>query len=187
MEINKPYSFGLFVGRFEHFHIGHELIVETALKLCDKLIILISDADVEVSKSNPFTIEIREKIINEIYPNEAIVIGKLNRFTNNDSDTIDWRKYALQAAEKIAGCHPNFIIYGSDVTFNPWFDTRGIQDMIEIIVPRSKIEISATEIREFLINDDNVSWKKYTNPSIHHYYSLLKDELNKVLKSPSKN
>lgn len=40
----KPYDVGLICGRFQTFHKGHESLVETGLKLCDRVLILIGSA-----------------------------------------------------------------------------------------------------------------------------------------------
>lgn len=41
---NKPYDTGLVVGRFQTFHIGHQRLIETALTLCDRVLILVGYA-----------------------------------------------------------------------------------------------------------------------------------------------
>lgn len=40
----KPYDTCLICGRFQTFHIGHESLVETGLKLCDRVLILVGSA-----------------------------------------------------------------------------------------------------------------------------------------------
>lgn len=38
---SKAYDCGMICGRFQTFHIGHESLVETGLKLCDRVLILV--------------------------------------------------------------------------------------------------------------------------------------------------
>jgi bifunctional NMN adenylyltransferase/nudix hydrolase len=52
-------SLGLFIGRFQPFHLGHAFIVQEALKNVDFLLILIGSATAPRSLKNPFSIEER--------------------------------------------------------------------------------------------------------------------------------
>ena len=40
----KPYDVGVICGRFQTFHIGHESLVNTALTLCDRVLILVGSS-----------------------------------------------------------------------------------------------------------------------------------------------
>jgi bifunctional NMN adenylyltransferase/nudix hydrolase len=44
MEHGSVKDYGVFIGRFEPFHIGHKAVVEVALKENNKLIILVGSA-----------------------------------------------------------------------------------------------------------------------------------------------
>ena len=54
---------GLFVGRFQPFHLGHLEDIKTALKEVDELIIVIGSSNEVDTKENPFTVEERHKMI----------------------------------------------------------------------------------------------------------------------------
>lgn len=60
-------ALGVFIGAFQPFHIGHLEIVKTALKECDKLLVVVEDANAERSVDLPFTYaERREMILNSL-------------------------------------------------------------------------------------------------------------------------
>ena len=63
----KIYDVGLVCGRFQTFHKGHESLIETALNLCDRVLILIGSAQESGTFKNPFKIETRLKMLNSIY------------------------------------------------------------------------------------------------------------------------
>ena len=52
-------DFGVFIGRFQPLHIGHEYVVREALKTTKHLIVLIGSANVARDPRNPFTYEER--------------------------------------------------------------------------------------------------------------------------------
>lgn len=55
----KPYDCGLICGRFQTFHIGHESLVDTGMKLCDRVLILIGSAQECGTERNPYNIVTR--------------------------------------------------------------------------------------------------------------------------------
>ena len=58
-----------------------------------------------------------------------------------------------------------------------WFSPEDIKDTLEIIVPRSKLPISATMVREMIVKDDRKEWMKWVNPKLHKMYDQLRAEL----------
>ena len=70
----KPYDCGLICGRFQTFHIGHESLVETGLKLCDRILILIGSAQECGTMRNPFNINTRTDMLKAIYGDEPNVM-----------------------------------------------------------------------------------------------------------------
>lgn len=170
------YECGLYIGRFEHFHNGHEYVVSKALDLSKKLLILISDSDTKADKDNPFSIELREKIIKEIY-GDKVIIGRLKKSSND----INYREYAVNVAREYIGKNPDYIIYGSDLTKNTWYNTNKLKNIEEIVVPREDVDISATKVRELIIKDEKEKWKKHVNKKIYKYYDRLKEEIINII------
>ena len=59
---NKPRR-GLFVGRFQPFHLGHLGAIKTALERVQELIIVVGSAEYSHSDKNPFTAGERVEMI----------------------------------------------------------------------------------------------------------------------------
>ena len=59
---------GLFIGRFQPFHLGHLQDIEYALKEVDELIIGIGSSNENGTKDNPFTIKERVEMIDLALP-----------------------------------------------------------------------------------------------------------------------
>lgn len=68
---NKPH-FGVFIGRFQPLHIGHEHVIRQALEKVDKLIILVGSANIARNPKNPFTYEERRQMIASAFPYEIV-------------------------------------------------------------------------------------------------------------------
>ena len=66
----KAHSFGVFIGRFQPLHIGHEFVVRQALSQVDHLIILVGSANVARDVRNPFTFEERQAMIRSAFAYE---------------------------------------------------------------------------------------------------------------------
>ncbi len=67
----KPYNTLAFIGRFQPFHIGHQMVVNRALTLADKVAIVIGSHDQPRSPRNPFTTADRIEMITAVYPDEV--------------------------------------------------------------------------------------------------------------------
>ncbi|MBS7701468.1 bifunctional nicotinamide-nucleotide adenylyltransferase/Nudix hydroxylase [Chelatococcus sp. YT9] len=65
------HDFVVFIGRFQPFHIGHQHILDSALTLSERVIVVIGSADNARSPRNPFTFEERRGMIAHIYQREV--------------------------------------------------------------------------------------------------------------------
>lgn len=51
----KSKKLGLYIGRFQPFHIGHEQIIRKAISECDRVLLMIGSSDESRTVKNPFT------------------------------------------------------------------------------------------------------------------------------------
>lgn len=81
------YDFLVFIGRFQPFHNGHKAVVDKALSLADKVIMLVGSADRARSPRNPFNYAERVNMITAVYGKEAgrIIFAPLDDFMYNDT------------------------------------------------------------------------------------------------------
>jgi len=60
------YQTGLFIGRFQPFHLGHLTALKQGLEIADRIILVIGSANQNFSWQNPLTVDERLKIIQTV-------------------------------------------------------------------------------------------------------------------------
>lgn len=181
--MEKKFEFGLVLGRFHHLHKGHQQIIEMARSLCQKTLILIGSAQESGTVRNPFKVETREEIIRQIYQDEDVLIGTMADMTNENDICFEWGSYILKNVEKMTGKVPDLMVYGKDESRKGWFSKEDRQKFSELIVARDKIDISATRLREFLVQNEKEKWMQYVPEAIWDKYESLREELLQVKNS----
>ena len=86
----------------------------------------------------------------------------------------------LNSAKKIIGQYPDCIVYGKDKNIFKCFPREVVKKLNEVYVNRNQVDISATKLREFLLNDNKAEWMKYVDSSIYNKYDELREILNKI-------
>ena len=176
--MNK-YDIGLLVGRFNVFHIGHKSLSDLALTMCDRLLILVGSAQENGTLRNPFSVETRIKMIKEIYPDDNVIVRGLPDLTNENDISAEWGKYLLDKVHDIIGKNPNIMIYGNDESRSGWFASEDIKEVLEVIVSRSEIPISATQLRQLMLYGNKNDWCKYHSFELwKHFYDLRNELMN---------
>lgn len=128
-------STAVIAGRFQspYIHEGHKHLIDTAIKECDTVIVLIG-CTLIVDERNKYSYEYRSQIIQELYPN--IVISRIH-----DEDTDELWSEQLDHLLKIVD-FDDVVLYGSRDSFIPRYSgihpTRYVEE-----IPG----ISATDIR----------------------------------------
>lgn len=181
---NIPYyDVGVTVGRFSHADLGHKTLFDTGLSLCRRFYIIVGSAQERATLRNPFSVETRIKVIREFYPDipeSRLIIGGLNDLKNELNANQDWGEYVKSHVESKFHKFANVMIHGQEENRNSWFSMEALFNTVEVIVPRSKVPISATMMRGFLTIDDEVSWQKYMPELTHYMYQELRNELLEV-------
>lgn len=175
------YDTGLIVGRFQTFHKGHQSLVETGLNLCDRLFILVGSSQESGTERNPYNISTRMSIIREVYPDkDRVHIYALRDLTNENDITVEWGRFVLENVDRYIYKAPELMIYGNDEARSRWFDTEDIKNTAEFIIPRSRLPISATQLREMMVRDERKQWMQWVDPKLHKLYDTLRSELMSV-------
>lgn len=179
--MSKPYDVGVICGRFQTFHIGHESLVDTALKLCDRVLILVGSSQECGTERNPLNIDTRIRMLRAIYGDDgSIIIKGISDLTNENDIRPEWGRYLLDNIDRYIYKTPELMIYGNDESRSRWFDPDDIKDVTEIIVSRGKIPISATQVRALMVADNRREWQKWVNPKLHKMYDEIWRELMSV-------
>ena len=178
----KPYAYdtGFLIGRFQHFHLGHECLVDTLQLLCKRIIIFVGSSQESGTLRNPFNVSTRIAIIKEIYGDSVEVYG-LSDMTTEDDVCYEWGDYLFNHFYQIYSKYPDVMCYGNDEARSHWCRPEMIKKTLEIIVPRGIVtDISATKLRRFIVDDDRVQWMANTNPLLHSRYPDIRSELMSV-------
>ena len=179
--MGKPYDVGMVCGRFQTFHKGHERLIDTALLLCDRVLILIGSAQECGTERNPFNINTRTKILKEIYGDRPeVMIYGLADMTNENDICPEWGRYLLDNTERYIYKNPELMIYGNDDSRSGWFSKKDLANTAELILNRHEVPISATMVREYMAKDERKEWMKLVNPKLHKMYDELRAELMSI-------
>ena len=177
----KKYKTGLVLGRFQTFHKGHEYIINKALEICDKVLVFIGSSDKSGTIENPFSYELRKKMIKKVYE-EEIVENKLVIFPLADlgaGNVTEWGDYLFCEAEKILE-KVDCIVYGEESKCKSWFSEKIKKSVKFIIISRDDIKINASTLREYMRENDFESWKEFVNEKNWDEFGKMREILNKI-------
>ena len=160
--MEKKYRCGLYIGRFQPIHIGHESIIRKMLKECNIVIVAIGSAQEHNTPRNPFNFYERKDLITNIFYRE-IISGQLTiiplKDRENPSNDASWGDYVFDKVKWFTNEKPDVVYEGEETERNTWYDNLDVE---VVKVPRNKIRVSATELREALADDaDQLSFRAY--------------------------
>lgn len=174
------YDTSLVVGRFQTFHKGHQRLIDTALKLSDRVLILVGSCQECGTERNPLNIDTRIRMIKEVYDLPQVTVKALADLTNEDDIRPEWGRYVLDNVKRYIHKAPELMIYGNDEARSRWFATEDIKDTSEFIINRGSYPISATMLRDLMVKDNREEWFRYVDPRLHKMYDEIRAELMTV-------
>ena len=87
--MDKKTDFGVFIGRFQPLHLGHEHTIRHALERVQRLIVLVGSANVARDPRNPFTFEDRVAMIRSAFAYEMaegrLIVDRLDDHLYSDT------------------------------------------------------------------------------------------------------
>jgi nicotinamide-nucleotide adenylyltransferase len=150
-------SRGLFVGRFQPFHLGHLGGIRTALKQVEELIIVVGSAEYSHSEKNPFTAGERVEMIRAALIEADVDPGKYLIIPVRDVHI-----HATWAAF-IASQVPRFnVVFTNEPLTSRLFKELGYK--VEPIPFFDRDDYSATEIRQRILTEKD--WKSLVPRSV---------------------
>lgn len=170
----KPYKLGIIVGRFQTFHAGHEEIIRKAVAVCQQVAIFVGSSQESGTAKNPFSYQMRESILKKVFGNEVNIYPLPDIGVGNNSK---WGDYVLENVYNRCGMAPELIVSGKEERRISWLDSEQGKKVAEMYIPKT-IEVSATQMRNYLINGEFEQWKKYTNPNLWDEYDTLRNIVN---------
>lgn len=177
----KAFKNSIIVGRFQPLHIGHEKLINIGLSVSEKVLVFVGSSDKKGTDRNPFDAETRIRIISKVFKKEIeegrVIVRPLNDLTNENDLSYAWGDYVVSEAEKALGERLECIIYGKDKNIFKCFSKKIVDGISEIFIDRKQLVISATKVREYILQDNKECFEKYTSSSVHDEYDTLKDIL----------
>lgn len=168
--MEHPFRLGITVGRFQMFHKGHQAILDRALALCGRVGVLIGSSQESGTNKNPFPYETRAEVLRAIYGDRIGIYPLPDIGVGN---TAAWGDYVLANVRERFGMMPDLIVSGKEGRRIDWFDSvEGVQ-IAELYLPKT-IEISASRMREWLLENDAASWKAYTDERLWDRFDELR-------------
>lgn len=168
---NKPFRLGILVGRFQTLHTGHEDMINKAVSVCDKVGIFVGSSQESGNNKNPFTYEKRAELLKTVFGDSIEVYPLPDIYVGNNSK---WGEYVLKSVYERFRMYPDLFVTGRESRRVDWFDSEAGRNVAELYIPKT-VDISASEMRSFLINDEFDEWKKYTHPLLWEKYEELRD------------
>lgn len=132
---------GLFVGRFQPFHLGHLDALNQALSRENSLVIAIGSAQDNITLENPFTTRQRMNMIRMAIPNKKIKIIPVPDI----GDDTKWVKHVESLVPRFS------TVYTGSPIIKKLFEAAGYK----IHTIKMNLKISATEIRSRMRKGEN--------------------------------
>ncbi len=163
-------SLWLIIWRFQPLHNGHKLLIETSLKENTTTLVLVGSIN-KSGNENPYNYELRESIIKDEFPDESLTIWPLPDLPS-DTEWLAWiMKYIPKDSSKVVLYCGDIKNDSAAISLEKLKDTLPFSLEIQEI-PRSIIPISATQIREWICENNLEKLEEY----------ISKKTLKKLLK-----
>ena len=109
-------DFGVFIGRFQPLHVGHERVISHALERVNRLIVLIGSANVARDPRNPFTYAEREAMLRSAFRHEMaegrLIVAPLDDHVYSDTAWVTEVQRKVRAIVLDHGNHHGFQNHG---------------------------------------------------------------------------
>jgi nicotinamide-nucleotide adenylyltransferase len=161
---------GLFVGRFQPFHLGHLAAIKDVLKEIDELVIVIGSAQYSHNIGNPFTAGERLTMIRKALEEAGIDYSRVWIVPVPD---VHLHMMWVSALE---GYTPHFdVVYSNEPLTHRLFTEAGYK--VKAIRFHERKLYSSTEIRERMLKD--ASWEKLVPKSVAAFIKEI-DGVNRL-------
>ncbi|QQS22109.1 AAA family ATPase [Candidatus Saccharibacteria bacterium] len=132
---------GLVIGKFYPPHLGHNFLINTALKDCNDVDVLVVD-----NPAYNIAAELRRAWLQAHHPSAHVMIIP---DINNDDDSVAWAAHTMQ----FLGYKPD-VVYSSEDYGGPWAHYMGARSVV-VDKARETVPISGTKVRANLLE----SWQ----------------------------
>jgi len=116
----KKYNIGLVIGRFQPFHKGHSYLFSEALKVCEKIIVLVAAQNLH-DDNNPYSALTRKRMVKKFLEEEGVSdrVVKIVTQNNYPEDSV-WLRNLLKKTGSVD------VVVGNNEWVNGIFEGVGI-------------------------------------------------------------
>ena len=176
--MSMKYNIGVFIGRFQPFHLGHLSVITQGLTHANKLVILVGSSGAPRNHRNPFTFDERSKMIYNSIPGhlrERVLIKPLEDAAYNDSKWIhDVQSLVTRAAWEFGFTNvPSVALIGHSKDSSSYY-LKMFPQWAGIEIPNFQ-ELDSTRIRNSYFSNIGEMWINDTNG--HYIDDLVRDEV----------
>lgn len=181
------FKLGFVVGRFQHLHKQHVRMINTALDICDRVILMVGSSQESGTERNPFNLYTRMNLIRDVFgyaiEEEKLILAHTDDMTHEDDHSTAWGDFLIKKIDMWRGHYGiedkvDCFIYGNDEERSAWFKTEDIAMVSHVVIARDSV--SATNVRKCLVEDDREEWERNTPCAIHGKYNEIRSELIQV-------
>lgn len=169
----KPFRLGIVLGRFQILHKGHEEIINRGIELCDKFVVYIGSSQESGTEKNPYTYEFRKNVLEKVFGDKIEVRPIPDCGLGNNQY---WGKYVIQTVINDFNQKPDLIVSGNEARRESWFNCDDMSSISELIVSKSTVMTSSSDLKEYMFRNDHELWKFFTNEKIHDMYDELREK-----------
>lgn len=109
----KKYEYAVVVGRFQPFHNHHKALVDRAIAIATRVIIVIGSSSEKRTAKNPFLVTERRRMIRDCYPHEKFNFYAAQDYPDSDAawadqvrNMVDLLTGSSRSVALVANCKP---------------------------------------------------------------------------------
>ena len=175
--MNKKYDYGIVIGRFQPFHLAHQSLIRHAIKLCEKVIVILGSARSASDVKNPFTPAMREEIIRACFPKENLEFRAVRDYPYNDHVwTTEIQNNVNEIVENDGDENAKIAVVGFFKDRSSYYLNMFPQWNFEEFFSSEKkfLNINASDIRKKYFEDDN-QWQNDVPETVANYLNAFKE------------
>lgn len=175
--MNKKYDYGIVIGRFQPFHLAHQSLIQHAISLSEKVIVILGSARSASEVKNPFTPAMREEIIRACFPKENLEFCAVRDYPYNDHVwTTEIQNVVNKIVEDDGDDNGKIAVVGFFKDRSSYYLNMFPQwDFEEYFSSDKKfLSIHASDIREKYF-ENNDKWQSDVPETIRHYLNAFKE------------
>jgi nicotinamide-nucleotide adenylyltransferase len=156
---------GLYVGRFQPFHIGHAEVIRSLLAKVDELVIIIGSAQKSHELDNPFTAGERYMMIKDALGDLGVLSSRYHLIPVPDSPM-----HSIWVAQVVSYSPPFDIVFSNDPLTRRLF--KELRVPVEPVKFYRRDIFSATEVRKRMLEGGN--WQELVPRSVANHIERIK-------------